>query len=394
MTRFVASQPGVPARRRLLDQLARAPRRPPTGRSALRITPAPTVIACCSSGTTSASTRPGVRRSRRRLALFGQTARPGARRSGGRTPALRAASSRRAGWRRARRCTRPRRTRTGRAPRCGRAGRSTRRRTSSGRPARPGSARVTGSIPCDAAGRQDGREPDPPLLVAEVPGVEADVVACRSASIWRMIAFATTSRGARSASSCWPCMNRLPSWSTRNAPSPRTASDTSGCWPLAPSPSHSTVGWNCTNSRSRICAPARSASAIPSPVETLGLVVAAYNWPIPPVASTTARQRIAPTPSSWPSPITCRVTPGDGAVLGVQQVEHQRVLDQPDVGGPARRRRPAPARSRRRSRRRRRARSGCGGGRPRGSARARPSAHGVEARAEVDQLADRVRALR
>ena len=32
-------------------------------------------------------------------------------------------------------------------------------------------------------------------------------------------------------------------------------------------------------------------------------------WPSPPEASTTARQCTAPTPSRWPSPITCRVTP-------------------------------------------------------------------------------------
>ena len=41
----------------------------------------------------------------------------------------------------------------------------------------------------------------------------------------------------------------------------------------APSPSHSTVGWNCTNSRSATTAPARSAAATPSPVATDGLVV-------------------------------------------------------------------------------------------------------------------------
>ena len=37
-------------------------------------------------------------------------------------------------------------------------------------------------------------------------------------------------------------MNRTPSPSTRNAPSPRTASLMSGCWPLAPSPSQSDGG--------------------------------------------------------------------------------------------------------------------------------------------------------
>ena len=64
-----------------------------------------------------------------------------------------------------------------------------------------------------------------------------------------------------------------PSRSTRNAPSPRTASEMSGCCPVDPSPSHRTVGWNWMNSRSVIRAPARSAAAIPSPVETGGFVV-------------------------------------------------------------------------------------------------------------------------
>ena len=62
-------------------------------------------------------------------------------------------------------------------------------------------------------------------------------------------------------------------------------------------------------------------------------------WPSPPEASTTARQCTAPTPSRWPSPITCRVTPAmpDGGVADravEQQVDGQRVLDDLDLGGP------------------------------------------------------------
>ena len=127
--------------------------------------------------------------------------------------------------------------------------------------------------------------------------------------IRRVIALATTSRGARSASGCTPCMKRWPSKSTRNAPSPRTASEIRGCWPRESGPRYITVGWNCTNSRSRSVAPTRAATAIPSPVDTEGLVVWENTWPSPPDASTTARQCTAPTPSRWPSPITCRVTP-------------------------------------------------------------------------------------
>ncbi len=241
--------------------------------------------------------------------------------------------------------------------------------------ARPGSAR--------SPGRRRGER-----AVARIVGKrrsQNSAPRCRASShmcgwpvsiIRRVIALATTSRGARSASSCTPCMNRLPSKSTRNAPSPRTASEISGCWPRESGPRYITVGWNCTNSRSRSTAPARSASAIPSPVETAGLVVWENTWPRPPLASTTARQRTAPTPSRWPSPITCRVTPGDAAVVGEQQVDGERVLDHLDLGRLLDRRRSAPAGSRRRWRRRRRARSGRGGGRPRGSARARRRGRG------------------
>ena len=148
----------------------------------------------------------------------------------------------------------------------------------------------------------------------------------------RVIALATTSRGARSASSWTPCMNRLPSKSTRNAPSPRTASEISGCWPRESGPRYITVGWNCTNSRSRTVAPARSAIAVPSPVATAGLVVCEKTWPRPPLASTTARQCTAPTPSFWPSPITCRVRPATAPFVVEQQVDGQRVLDHLDLG--------------------------------------------------------------
>ena len=51
-----------------------------------------------------------------------------------------------------------------------------------------------------------------------------------------MIPLATTSRGASSASSCWPTMNRSPRELTSWPPSPRTASLTSGSWPRAPGP--------------------------------------------------------------------------------------------------------------------------------------------------------------
>ena len=134
--------------------------------------------------------------------------------------------------------------------------------------------------------------------------------------IRRVIALATTSRGARSASSCTPCMNRSPSKSTRKAPSPRTASEIRGCWPRESGPRYITVGWNCTNSRSR--STARRAARAPCrrrwrrrgwwSARTPGR---ARRWRARRPGS--ARR---PTPSRWPSPITCRVTPATPPSLG------------------------------------------------------------------------------
>ena len=70
----------------------------------------------------------------------------------------------------------------------------------------------------------------------------------------------TTSREASSARWSYGGMKRSPAALRRYAPSPRSASVTSWTvsWPSTASP----VGWNCTNSRSRIAAPARYAMAI------------------------------------------------------------------------------------------------------------------------------------
>ena len=168
-------------------------------------------------------------------------------------------------------------------------------------------------------------------------------------------------------------MKRCPSKSTRNAPSPRTASEISGCWPRESGPSHITVGWNCTNSRSRSTAPARSASAIPSPVETDGFVVCGEH-----LAETAAGEhhRAAADRADAVALALAHHVQGDArrrppvAVRGSRSTA-ERVLDDLDLGRRARPRRPGRAGSRRRWRRRRRARSGRGGGRPRGSATAR-----------------------
>src|SRR5450759_5536771 len=81
-------------------------------------------------------------------------------------------------------------------------------------------------------------------------------------------------------------MNRSPSSSTRIAPAPLSASVIrNDCAPAK------TVGWNWTNSRSAIRAPARAASRIPLPLLIRLLVVRPYRPAYPPVASTVALAR-------------------------------------------------------------------------------------------------------
>ena len=70
-----------------------------------------------------------------------------------------------------------------------------------------------------------------------------------------------------------------PSRSRNRAPAPRNASEASG---RGSRPRSIPVGWNCTNSRSATCAPARMAAANPSPLHARGLVVQAQSWPYPP----------------------------------------------------------------------------------------------------------------
>ena len=239
-----ASSPSAPQARRGLSRASPMP-------SAARSTPTRVVIMLLERrapvpgdeavGSRVVGDRVGPRRAARRA---------GPRRSGGRRRAPRAGSWRPAGWRRGRRSRRPRRWRRGRGRRSGRAGRWRRRRRRSAGPGRPGSGRSTGSTPCS---RQTARIVGNRRSQKSAPRWRASSHMCGRpvSSIRRVIALATTSRGARSASSCWPCMNRSPSKSTRKAPSPRTASEISGCWPCESGPRYITVGWNWTNSRSR-----------------------------------------------------------------------------------------------------------------------------------------------
>src|SRR3954465_9680081 len=80
-------------------------------------------------------------------------------------------------------------------------------------------------------------------------------------------------------------MNRLPSELRRIPPSPRTDSVTSR--PFTDGGQTMPVGWNCTNSMLISDAPARSASACPSPVYSHEFEGTLNDLPMPPVASTT-----------------------------------------------------------------------------------------------------------
>ena len=90
-------------------------------------------------------------------------------------------------------------------------------------------------------------------------------------------------------------MNRLPSESFSTPPSPRTPSVTRIPFTLG---GHTMpVGWNWTNSMLISDAPARRASACPSPVYSQEFDVTLNDLPMPPVASTTAG---ASNRTNWP----------------------------------------------------------------------------------------------
>ena len=81
-------------------------------------------------------------------------------------------------------------------------------------------------------------------------------------------------------------MNRLPSEFFSTPPSPRTPSVTR--MPFTLGGQTIPVGWNWTNSMLISFAPARRASAWPSPVYSHEFDVTLNDLPMPPVASTTA----------------------------------------------------------------------------------------------------------
>ena len=105
-------------------------------------------------------------------------------------------------------------------------------------------------------------------------------------------------------------MKRVPSKSTRNAPSPRTASEISGCWPLrvGPEPHHGRVELHELEVAQRRAGAQRERHAVAGGHRRVGRLRRRPGRGRR-VASTTARQWTAPTPSRWPSPSTCRVSP-------------------------------------------------------------------------------------
>ena len=199
--------------------------------------------------------------------------RAGSRRCATPTPAPRAASSTRAGWPRGPPCTTPRHTRSspstdGAPAQVGLA----RRPRRSAAPAPPGAARWPGRSPCSRQratieGNRSARN-SPPRWRA-------------SSHTWSSPRSPITSRmppghdvarrevGELVASIHEP----QPRSSTRNAPSPRTASEMSGCCPVEPSPEAQHRRVELHELEVGHPAPARSAAAMPSPVATGGLVV-------------------------------------------------------------------------------------------------------------------------
>jgi hypothetical protein len=107
-------------------------------------------------------------------------------------------------------------------------------------------------------------------------------------------------------------MKRLPSEFVSTPPSPRTDSVTR--IPFTDGGQTIPVGWNCTNSMLSRVAPARRASAWPSPVYSQELLVTLKDLPMPPVASTTvgaAKTRNEPVSRQYPkAPAIRRCSPG------------------------------------------------------------------------------------
>ena len=223
-----------------------------------------------------------------------------------------------------------------------------------------------GSTPICAQRREDRREPLLPHLGAEAARVEPHVLGAGLAHAAHDRLRDDVAR--REVGERVLALHERARPRRRAAPRPRRAPPRSpaAAGPSASAPSHSTVGWNCTNSRSATAAPARSASAMPSPVATDGFVDRLNTWPRPPVASTTAgREHRADAVALALAHDVQRQALRGAAV--VERAGRARARSRSARCRPCPRpRRRARARSPHPWRRRPRARCGRAGGRPRG----------------------------
>ena len=178
-----------------------------------------------------------------------------------------------------------------------------RRPCGSARPASPGSARRAGSMPARGSAR---RRSGSAAAKRSPTAARASRKTAMAGALAPKIARATTSRGASSASRCTSSRKRAPVSSISTAPSPRSASVSSGS---GSRPAASAVGWNCTNSRSTRRAPARAAIARPSPVSLAadwwcsGRAGRRRRWRGPPRGAA-MRSRGRPPPGSTMTPAT------------------------------------------------------------------------------------------
>ena len=215
---------------------------------------------------------------------------------------------------------------------------------------------------------------------AQVPGVQQHVVAAGRRPSARTMARATTSRGARSAIGWTPCMKRTPVGvhQQRALAADRLGDQrllAAGALARATARSGGTGRTRGRRPPRRRAARRRRRRRWPR----TGWWWRSRPGPRPPVASTTARAWAAPTPSTWPSPMTCRVTPQTRPLGVLEQVDDQGVLEHLDarvVLDRVQRGDQRPRDLRDRWRRRRRGRSGRGGARPRGSGRSRRPGRG------------------
>src|SRR5438067_9807489 len=133
-----------------------------------------------------------------------------------------------------------------------------------------------------------------PALTSELIALATSSRGSRS-GVRRLVSWSVYQRSASSSlsaycplntSGTYSNMNRLPSEFFSTPPSPRTPSVTR--MPLTLGGQTMPVGWNCTNSMLINVAPARSASACPSPVYSQEFEVTLNDLPMPPVAITTS----------------------------------------------------------------------------------------------------------